>query len=208
MSNDINATTVVEAQMYFAVIPEWVLDLPISASSVRVYCCLRRYADNKTGQCWPSRRTLAMRAQCSIATLDRAVKELAEYGALIIAKRKNSAGDWTSNLYTVMSLPNGVASKVALPASRIGTTGTPTDGRRTKASMNEKQEQRVYPLEIPKAEPAPTKDGLLAQAQQFRELSETVSPKMRQTMLKLAERFATQAQEIVNETNPTSDSSN
>ena len=78
MSNDINVGAVVEAQMYFAVIPEWVLDLPISASSVRVYCCLRRYADNKTGQCWPSRRTLAMRARCSIATLDRAVKELAE----------------------------------------------------------------------------------------------------------------------------------
>jgi len=207
MSNDINTTTVVEAQMYFAVIPEWVLDLPIGASSVRVYCCLRRYADNKTGQCWPSRRTLAMRAQCSIATLDRAVKELAEHGALHIAKRKNSAGDWTSNLYTVMSLPNGVASKLALPASRIGTTGTPTDGRRTKANMNDKQEQRVYPLEIPKAEPAPTKDSLLSQAQQFRELSETCPRSMKQTMLKLAERFATQAQEISDETNPNSNPS-
>ena len=196
MSNDINAPTVIEAQMYFAVIPEWVLDLPISASSVRVYCCLRRYADNKTGQCWPSRRTLAMRARCSIATLDRAVKELAEHGALRVVKRKSASGDWSSNLYTVMSVPNGVVSKVALPASRIGTTGTPTVGRRTKANMNENQEQRVYPLQVPKAEPAPTKDSLLSQAQQFRELSETCPPKMKQTMLKLAERFAKQAQEI------------
>ena len=208
MSNDINEVAVIEAQMYFAVIPEWVLDLPIGASSVRVYCCLRRYADNKTGQCWPSRRTLAMRARCSIATLDRAIKELAEHGALHVAKRKNAAGDWTSNLYTVMSLPNGVASKLALPASRIGTTGTPTVGRRTKANMNEKQEQRVYPLEIPKAEPAPTKDSLLATAQQFRELSETATPKMRLTMLKLAERFATQAQEIKDETTTDSNNSN
>jgi hypothetical protein len=149
-----------------------------------------------------------MRAQCSIATLDRAIKELAEHGALHIAKRKNTAGDWTSNLYTVMSLPNGVASKLALPASRIGTTGTPTDGRRTKANMNDKQEQRVYPLEIPKAEPAPTKDSLLSQAQQFRELSETCPRSMKQTMLKLAERFAHQAQEISNETNTDSPSSN
>jgi|TARA_R110000822_G_scaffold121075_1_gene254791 hypothetical protein len=199
MSNDINAPTVIEAQMYFAVIPEWVLDLPISASSVRVYCCLRRYADNKTGQCWPSRRTLAMRARCSIATLDRAVKELAEHGALRVVKRKSASGDWSSNLYTVMSVPNGVVSKVALPASRIGTTGTPTVGRRTKANMNENQEQRVYPLQVPKAEPAPTKDSLLSQAQQFRELSETCPPKMKQTMLKLAERFAKQAQEISND---------
>lgn len=208
MSNDINEVAVIEAQMYFAVIPEWVLDLPIGASSVRVYCCLRRYADNKTGQCWPARKTLAMRARCSIATLDRAIKELAEHGALHVAKRKNTAGDWTSNLYTVMSLPNGVASKLALPASRIGTTGTPTDGRRTKANMNYKQEQRVYPLEVPKAEPAPTKDSLLATAQQFRELSETATPKMRQTMLKLAERFATQAQEIKDETTTDSNNSN
>ena len=200
MSNDINTTTVVEAQMYFAVIPEWVLDLPIGASSVRVYCCLRRYADNKTGQCWPSRRTLAMRARCSIATLDRAIKELAEYGALHVAKRKNAAGDWTSNLYTVMSLPNGVASKLALPASRIGTTGTPTVGRRTKANMNEKQEQRVYPLEIPKAEPAPTKDSLLATEKEFRVLSETCSPTIKKTMLKIADRLAKQAQEVSNET--------
>ena len=125
-----------------------------------------------------------------------------------VAKRKNAAGDWTSNLYTVMSLPNGVASKLALPASRIGTTGTPTVGRRTKASMNEKQEQRVYPLEVPKAEPAPTKDSLLAQATQFRELSETVTPKMRQTMLKLAKRFETQAQEMPDETTTDSNNSN
>lgn len=206
MSNDINEVAVVEAQMYFAVVPEWVLDLPIGANSVRVYCCLRRYADNKTGQCWPSRRTLAMRARCSIATLDRAIKELAEHGALHVAKRKNAAGDWTSNLYTVMSLPHGVASKLALPASRIGTTGTPTVDRRTKANMNYKQEQRVYPLEIPKAEPAPTKDSLLAQATNFRDLAETLTPKLRQTMLRLATRFETQAQEISNET--TTDSNN
>ena len=200
MSNDINEVAVIEAQMYFAVIPEWVLDLPIGASSVRVYCCLRRYADNKTGQCWPSRRTLAMRARCSIATLDRAIKELTEHGALHVAKRKNAAGDWTSNLYTVMSLPNGVASKLALPASRIGTTGTPTVGRRTKANMNEKQEQRVYDLETPKAQPAPTKDSLLANEKQFRDLAETATPQMRATMLKIANRFAKQAQEISNET--------
>lgn len=200
MSNDINALAVVEAQMYFAVIPEWVLDLPIGANSVRVYCCLRRYADNKTGQCWPSRRTLAMRARCSIATLDRAIKELAEYGALHVAKRKNAAGDWTSNLYTVMSLPEGVASKRALPASRIGTTGTPTDGRRTKASMNVKQEQRVYDLETPKAQPAPTKDSLLATEKEFRNLAETSSPAIKKTMLRLANRFAIQAQEVTSET--------
>ena len=200
MTNDINTQNAVDAQVYFAVIPEWVLDLPVSASAIRVYCCLRRYADNKSGECWPSRRTLAMRSRISIATVDRALKELVEHGAILQRKRKNDAGDWTSNLYTVLALPMGVATNLALPHTRIAATGKRKDVALTRPNMNDKQELRVYPLEIPKAEPAPTKDGLLATAQQFRELSETVTPKMRQTMLKLADRFATQAQEISDET--------
>lgn len=200
MTNDINTQNAVDAQVYFAVIPEWVLDLPVSASAIRVYCCLRRYADNKSGECWPSRRTLAMRSRISIATVDRALKELVEHGAILQRKRKNDAGDWTSNLYTVLALPIGVATNLALPHTRIAATGKRKDVAVTRPNLNDKQELRVYPLEIPKAEPAPTKDGLLATAQQFRELSETGTPKMRQTMLKLAQRFEAQAQEISNET--------
>ncbi len=136
----------------------------------------------------------------SIATVDRALKELVEHGAILQRKRKNDAGDWTSNLYTVLALPMGVATNLALPHTRIAATGKRKDVALTRPNMNDKQELRVYPLEIPKAEPAPTKDGLLATAQQFRELSETGTPKMRQTMLKLAQRFEAQAQEISNET--------
>jgi len=200
MTNDINTQNAVDAQVYFAVIPEWVLYLPVSSSAIRVYCCLSRYADNKSGECWPSRRTLAMRSRISIATVDRALKELVEHGAILQRKRKNDAGDWTSNLYIVLALPMGVASNLALPHTRIAATGKRKDVALTKPNMNDKQELRVYPLEIPKAEPTPTKDGLLAQAQQFRELSETCPRSMKQTMLKLAERFATQAQEISDET--------
>jgi len=74
MTNNSNDETAIDAQMYFAVLPEWVLYLPISANAVRVYCCLRRFADNSTGECYPSRRLLAQKAQVSVVTLDRCIK--------------------------------------------------------------------------------------------------------------------------------------
>ena len=199
MINDINKQLPVDAQIYFAVIPEWILDLPITASAVRVYCCLRRYADNKTGQCFPSRRTLATRGRMSVATLDRALKELVVHGAIKQSKRKNAAGDWTSNLYTVLSLPVGVVTILTLPATRITGTGTRKSAPITKANMNEKQELNDYDLLLTKAEPAPTQDGLLQLAQKFRELAEQ-EPHNKQTWLMISNLHTKQAKEFHNET--------
>jgi len=145
-----NIPTAVTAQMYFAVLPEWVLYLPISAVAVRVYCVLRRHADNTTGECFPSRRTIAMKARCSIATLDRAVKELVEHKAVSVTRRKNAAGDWTSNLYIVYSTPQGntqVASKPILPNPKNKVTGSAKTVELTKAITNKKQQPSVYTLE-------------------------------------------------------------
>ena len=142
-----NIPTAVNAQLYFAVLPEWVLYLPISAVAVRVYCVLRRHADNMTGECFPSRRTIAMKARCSVATLDRAIKELVEHKAVAYTKRKNATGDWTSNLYTVYSTPQGntqVASKTILPSPKNEGTGSPKSVALTKAIRTQKQERRVY----------------------------------------------------------------
>lgn len=149
IEND-NTPTTINAQLYFAVLPEWVLYLPISAVAVRVYCVLRRHADNTTGECFPSRRRLAMKARCSVATLDRAIKELVEHSAVSVIKRKNDAGDWSSNLYTVYSTPDGytqVASKTTLPTLKDRARGSLKTDTLTKAIKHNKQEQRVYTLE-------------------------------------------------------------
>jgi hypothetical protein len=123
----------VSADFYFAVIPEWVLALAVSSNAIRVYCCLRRFADNSTGECFPSRKLLAMRARVSISTLDRSIKELSDAGAISIRHRKNDAGDYTSNLYTVHSFPKGVASKSVPPRIKGGETGLITRGEQTRA---------------------------------------------------------------------------
>lgn len=134
--SQITHTDSIEADLYFAIIPEWVLNLPISSNAIRVYCVLRRFADNQTGECFPSRKTVAMKARLSVSTLDRAIKELVDNGAVTVNPRKNQHGDWSSNLYTVRAVPKGreVYSPARTPLIAGGRTGVVTGGERTKAN--------------------------------------------------------------------------
>jgi len=73
---------------YFAVVPEYVLDADVSPQAVRLYAVLRRYADQRTLRCHPSRETLAGRLHVSSPkVVDRASKELVEIGVLEIIPR-------------------------------------------------------------------------------------------------------------------------
>lgn len=198
MKESIRERLGIGAQVYFAVIPEWVLDLPISAQSVRVYCCLRRYADNKSGECWPSRRTLAMRSRTSITTLDRCLKELVDNGAIRMERRKNSNGDWTSNLYTVLSMPVGVASELIPPRPILAVTGGSKVDALTTPNVNDRQELPDYDSKQQTEQVAPTRDGLLEVAAEFEELANT-NNKMAPALRRLAAKFAKQAMELTNE---------
>lgn len=149
-SNDIGIN-----QQSFVIVPEWVLMLPIKATSLRVYCVIRKHADSRTGKCFPSRRLIASKAFCSVSAVDRAVKELVEHRALTVAKRKSNSGDWSSNLYTVHAQPTvyaqrsaQVASIYALPTIVDDMTGGVTGDSRTTTKPNHKQELAEYtPLE-------------------------------------------------------------
>tara|TARA_R100000657_G_C4659246_1_gene103066 strand:+ start:90 stop:836 length:747 start_codon:yes stop_codon:yes gene_type:complete len=93
----------IKSDVYFSIVPEWVIDAPISAQAVRVYAVLCRYADKDDGTCFPSIRTLAERIHVSESTIKRAIKELKTIGAIKSQKRFDKAtGEQTSNLYTVM----------------------------------------------------------------------------------------------------------
>lgn len=84
----------------FSIIPEWVLDADISDRAIRLYSILARYADNETLQAFPSRETLAKRANCHIKSVDRAIQELIDIGAVLKAHRRNGES-YQSNLYTL-----------------------------------------------------------------------------------------------------------
>jgi hypothetical protein len=80
----------------FAIVDEWVLNLPISDRALRLYVLLLRYADNHTHKAFPSRETLSKRMACSTSSVDRATQELIDHGAVSKSQRMNS-----SLVYTV-----------------------------------------------------------------------------------------------------------
>ena len=83
----------------FAIMPEWVIELPISHTAFRLYAVLARYADNVTHQAFPSLDTLSERLGCSEKTVRRAIDDLVTHGAV----KKHNRGRYHSNLYTVMT---------------------------------------------------------------------------------------------------------
>ena len=97
-------SSTISLERKFALVPEWVIDLKISNSAFRLYAILARYADYNTHRAFPSRETLAERMGASVKTVERAVAELQEVGAI---KRENR-GRYHSNIYTlVMDDPQG-----------------------------------------------------------------------------------------------------
>lgn len=147
------ATMGVTTDLVFALVPEWLLDAEVSAQAIRLYAVLSRYADQE-GRSYPSRKLLADRLQVKAKdTVDRALKELTEVGAVTVRGRADEAGDQTSNEYVVhranpakggrtdaatppVEEGEGVAAQMR-PPGRTGSTTGPQgsgDGGRTDAA--------------------------------------------------------------------------
>lgn len=93
----------IKADEYYAIVPEWVIDLPISAQAVRLYAVLNRYADKDDGTCFPAISTLSKRMHTSNSTVKRALNELKTSRAIMVeARYDKETNEQTSNLYTVM----------------------------------------------------------------------------------------------------------
>lgn len=118
----------------FAMIPEWVLDSRLPDKAVRLYGILARYANSEC-QCWPSQETLAKRMRINVRTVQRAVADLIEHGALEVIARPN-----TSNLYVLGGdPPSALADKnvVQVDDKNVGTRTTKMSSKRE--SVNESQ---------------------------------------------------------------------
>lgn len=72
----------------FAQIPEWLIDSDVSDRAIRAFLVLHRHA-NKEGYAFPGRAAIAERLGCSPASLDRALNELREVGAIVSRQRKD-----------------------------------------------------------------------------------------------------------------------
>jgi len=97
----------INSDIYFAIVPEWVIDAPISAQAVRLYSVLNRYSNKDDSTCFPAIKTIAKRMHTSESTVKRALNELKDIKAILVEARYNKAtGEQTSNLYTVMHTPS------------------------------------------------------------------------------------------------------
>lgn len=140
------STATVAVDVTFALVPEWLLDAPVSAQAIRLYAVLGTYADTQ-GRSFPSRKTLAKRMQVkSRDTVDRALKELTDLGAVTVTSRMDEAGDQTSNEYVIRRAgpTQGVAASVRPPRRADAATG----GRKDAATVAAQIGHELDPMEL------------------------------------------------------------
>ena len=140
-------TSTASTDLPFAIVPEWLVDADCSDRAFRVYALLARYADSDGGGAIPGRRKMAQRLGCSVDTIDRAVAELIELGA-VEREHRYVEGRQTSNAYVVRRIPpegdgtsaapRGSGSAAADGSGTSAAGGSRTDAARVpRASMTE-----------------------------------------------------------------------
>lgn len=126
----------------FALVPEWLLDGDVSDRAVRLFAVLHRYAD-KDGRAYPGRARLADRLRCSTASIDRAIGELEQVGAVLVERRPKDDKSWHTNNYYLWPkssrVRGGWPTGEATPSLTADEGGSPTGDEQTKASWNESQ---------------------------------------------------------------------
>ena len=122
----------------FAIVPEWLLDAYVSDCAVRLYAVLLRFGQS-SGARMLSRATLAARLhKRSVDTVDRAMRELVELGAVGVQARY-AGRERLTNSYRVRTSrpadPSGVDVDAAVPSAtqpmvqRTGSSAAPTASR-------------------------------------------------------------------------------
>jgi hypothetical protein len=116
----------VSADIYWAQVPEWLIDTA-TPRALQIYAILCRHADKDTRDTILLRSTIATRAKCSRKTVDRAIDELVERGAVTVTHRLDDHGDSAANNYRVHFMQQGVATQVSLPLDTDVATGGDID---------------------------------------------------------------------------------
>ena len=88
------------------------------------YMVLCRYANNSTGECYPSYKTIAEKMRVGVSTAMKAIKSLESKGVIEISSRKNETGGDTSNLYTIKDIKKYYENKKASTGGTVKATNT------------------------------------------------------------------------------------
>lgn len=156
----------------YGCVPAWVLRALLAAKVPSPYICLAVYVTMNAiwandGTCFTGRTKIAAEVGISVDAFDRAAKHLVAIGALEIQERYDEAGDRTSNLYILHSMPWGGGRASAAtphagtsrkkPSKRGGRASAATGGRAsaalTRPSRNEDSAARATSSHEPVEDP-------------------------------------------------------
>lgn len=131
----------------FAQIPEWILDLDISDRAVRLWCVLHRHA-NSDGHAFPGRTAIAERLKCSTGSVDRALNELRNAGAIVSRQKKagpaivgNDYWLWPAQPYSQVERGSPTGEATPSPTGDA-TVASPVTRQEEREPVNESQEER------------------------------------------------------------------
>ena len=103
----------ITADVKFAQIPHWLLELPLTDKAIRLYAILSKYADNEDRTSYPGRGTLSKLMRCHRTSVDRAVEELMQAGC--ISKQRRVVDGRCVGSSRVLVASRGVVGVCVLP---------------------------------------------------------------------------------------------
>jgi DNA-binding MarR family transcriptional regulator len=98
-------TIVVLKRAHFFSIDNDIIDVhakTIGAIGIAIYAVLARYANRKTGECWPAIARIQRTLNLGRSTVKRYLHRLEAAGLITVEERWDEEGDRTSNRYTLL----------------------------------------------------------------------------------------------------------
>ena len=131
--------TVIRLKGHYFGIPNDIIDKhgrTIGAIGVAVYAALARYADAKTGECWPAIARIERVLSLARSTVKIYLRKLEDAGLIEIEERWAEPGDHTSNLYSLLPTdPVAVAKRIAARAAAGVDSGSQQPGGRSACDL-------------------------------------------------------------------------
>lgn len=132
-------TLTVQGITPYAQVPLWIIRSGnrLSLGARALYACIMSYASNDTRTAFPGRETLARDLGVSVSTVKRNIKELEDFGALSVDRRRNKrTGNFYANHYTLAFTspwathdprPGVASDPIAIPMLTTPTTHSTSD---------------------------------------------------------------------------------
>jgi len=112
----------------------WALDAIIGDKTAKlVLVSLADFCD-ENGECWPSQKRLAQRAECSVRSVQRALQKLVDDEFISIGRRHRDSGYRDVNLYVVNFARLGVRMSLRPKRQPDVVTGTVKGKNATRVS--------------------------------------------------------------------------